>query len=46
MKLLMMTFFTTLLFSGCANKILDDKNYERSNSASEKSLNGLDRDTK
>jgi hypothetical protein len=45
MKLLTITFFTIVLFSGCVEKTLDDKTYERSNSASEKSLNSLDRDT-
>jgi len=47
MKLLMTTMFIILSFgfSACSTH-QDDNYYDRANKASEKSLNGLERDTK
>ena len=46
MKIFLIASFIILgtFFSACSTK--QDNFYDRSNSASEKSLNGLDRDTK
>jgi len=48
MKHIVLVAIVAIFISGCsAKKIVDNsKSYERANSASEKSLNGLDRDTK
>ena len=44
MKILLVSLFIILGFSACATH--DDGYYDRANRASEKSLIGLDRDTK
>ncbi len=46
MKILFITILIILGFSACSKVDVYDNSYERANSASEKSLDGLDRDTK
>ncbi len=48
MKIFLLGLLVIIGFTACSQKVtpLSDKVYERSNSASEKSLESLDRDTK
>ncbi len=48
MKTLLIAIFVIFAFNACSKEVkpVSDKVYERSNSASEKSLESLERDTK
>lgn len=46
MKLLVLSLFIVLGFNACTTRHNTDGSYERANSASEKALIGLERDTK